>query len=92
MPFSFRLDPETAALIRRMARRRNWSQSALVREAVAHYGSAEPDGVSAPLASAFDRLAAYAGVVNTGGANLSNDTHSKFREHLERTRRDRRSG
>jgi hypothetical protein len=91
MPFSFRLDPETAALIRRIARNRKWSQSAVVREAVSHYGAAASAGATAPLASAFDRLSAYAGIVNTGGANLSRDTHEKFNALLERKRRARRS-
>ena len=91
MPFSFRLDPETASLIRRLARRRNWSQSDVVREAVARYGAAEAARVEAVPESAFDRLAAYKGVVNTRGANFSSDTHDKFRALLERKQRDRRS-
>jgi hypothetical protein len=90
MPFSFRLDPETAALIRRIARHRKWSQSAVVREAVAHYGAAQSAGAKAPPASAFDRLAAYVGVVNAHGANLSSDTHGKFRALLDRKHRARR--
>ena len=41
MPFSFRPDPETEALIRRVAARTGWSKSQVVREAVAQYGRTE---------------------------------------------------
>ena len=44
MPFSFRPDPETEALIRRVAARTGWSKSQVVREAVAQYGAmAQPE-------------------------------------------------
>ena len=91
MPFSFRLDPQTSTLIRRIARRRKCSQSAVVREAVAHFGAAEQAGTHVDLSSAFDRMTAFIGVANTHGANLSTATHEKFRAALERKQRDRRT-
>lgn len=89
MAFSFRLDPRTAAKIRRLARARGWTQSAVVREAVAEYG--EPEIAGAPAASLRDRLAPFIGVISTD-QQLSTDTHAKYRAALERKReRIRRS-
>lgn len=86
MPFSLRLDPDTEARIRRLTARTGQSRSAVVREAVAHYASGqEPD--AAADASAFDRLKPFAGIVATGGANLSTDTHAKYRALLRRKHR-----
>ena len=94
MPFSFRSDPETDALIRRVAARTGWSKSQVVREAVAHYGS----GITstrrrhrASGLSALDRLRPYLGVVNTRGAQLSRNTHEKYRALLQRKLRERRA-
>lgn len=87
MPFSFRLDRETEAIIRRLASKTGWSRSQVVREAVAHY-HVTPE-VAAASPSALDRVRAYVGVVDTGGAQYSRDTHAKYRELLRRKRRDR---
>ncbi len=83
MPFSFRLDPDTSAKIRRLAQQKGWSQSEVVREAVAEYGEAAP---SAPGTSLFDRLQPFMGTVTTDGAQRSTDTHAKYRAFLERKR------
>ena len=82
MPFSFRLDPGTAAKIRRLARTRGWTQSAVVREAVAEYG--EPR-IEASAMSLRKRLAPFIGVISTN-QQLSTDTHAKYRASLERKR------
>lgn len=87
MPFSFRLDRETEAIIRRLASKTGWSRSQVVREAVAHY-RVTPE-VAAGSPSALDRVRAYVGVVDTGGAQYSRDTHAKYRKLLRRKRRDR---
>jgi hypothetical protein len=88
MAFSFRIDPRTAAKIRRLARARGWTQSAVVREAVAEYGEPGPD---APATSLRERLAPFIGVISTH-QQLSTDTHAKYRAALERKReRIRRS-
>lgn len=80
MAFSFRLDARTAAKIRRLARARGWTQSDVVREAVADYGEAS----SAPQpASLRERLEPFLGVIATN-QQLSVDTHAKYRAALER--------
>ena len=90
MPFSLRLDLETEAKIRRLTAATGRSKSEVVREAVAQYA---PDRDAAPAsgASAFDRLKPFIGVVATGGANYSTETHTKYRELLRRKHRARRS-
>ena len=92
MPFSFRPDPETEALIRRVAARTGWSKSQVVREAVAQYGrdAQSTSGPETEAPSAFDRLRPYLGVINTGGAQYSDNTHAKYRALVERKRRQRR--
>lgn len=82
MAFSFRLDPRTAAKIRRMARARGWTQSAVVREAVAEYGEPASD---APASSLSERLAPFIGVISSN-QQLSTNTHAKYRAALERKR------
>jgi predicted DNA-binding protein len=90
MPFSFRLDPETEAKIRRLTAATGRSKSEVVREAVAHYA---PGGQSDSsfAQSAFDRLKPFIGIVRTGGAHLSKDTHAKYRALLQQKRRARRA-
>lgn len=90
MPFSLRLDPDTEAKIRRLSAATGRSKADVVREAVARYA---PDTDSAPAheVSAYDRLKPLIGVVSTGGANYSKDTHTKYRELLRRKHRARRA-
>jgi len=94
MPFSFRPDPETEAMIRRVAARTGWSKSQVVREAVAQYGRTEgPDTAPrrADPGTALARLRPYLGMVNTAGAQLSRNTHAKYRARLRAKLRERRS-
>ena len=93
MPFSFRPDPETEALIRRVAARTGWSKSQVVREAVAHYGATGPEIPSrrGDRGTALARLRPYLGIVNTSGAQLSRNTHAKYRARLRVKLRERRS-
>ena len=88
MPFSLRLDPETEAILRRLSAATRRSKSLVVREAVAHYASERR--VTAPGGSAFDRLRPFIGVISTGGANYSQNTHVKYRDRLRQKRRARR--
>lgn len=81
MPFSFRLDPETEARIRRLASKTGQSRSSVVREAVARYAVEEE---SAPKEqTAYDRLKPYIGKISTGGRNYSQNTHAKYRALLK---------
>ena len=89
MAFSFRLDPQTEASIRRLAKATGRSRSAVVRDAVAQYSAAETRTIAFPRTT-LDRLSAFAGLVSTGG-QFSTDTHTKFRLALTRKHRGRRS-
>ena len=82
MPFSLRLDPETEALIRRIAKAEGKSKSAVVREAVEHYG-AQDRPVENDARTALQVVAPFVGIVATGG-QLSDDTHAKYRAALRR--------
>lgn len=93
MPFSFRPDPDTEAMIRRIAARRGWSKSQVVREAVAQYGRVPAeDAGGAEEPTALARLRPYLGVIDSGGAQLSRNTHAKYRALLRRKARARRAG
>jgi hypothetical protein len=90
MPFSLRLDPETEALLRRLAKAQGRSKSAVVREAVEHYGErAKPAGDESR--TALDIVRPFVGVVATG-SQASEDTHTKYRTLLRRKANARRSG
>jgi len=92
MPFSFRPDPELDALLRRIAADRGWSKAQVVREAVAEYGRAKTKpSKKSDAPTALDRLRPYIGVVSTGGAQLSLNTHAKYQARLRRKTRARRS-
>jgi hypothetical protein len=84
MPFSVRFDPETEALIERLARTRGQSRSSIVREAVARY-AAEEDAQT----TAYERLKPLIGVIHTGRTDLSQQTGRKFTELLKAQRADR---
>jgi len=89
MPFSLRLDPETEAVLRRLARQTGRSKSFLVREAVAEY-TVSRSRTPRKEESALDRLRPFCGVVATAG-QYSTDTHTKYRAALARKQRERRS-
>lgn len=89
MPFSLRLDPDTEAMIRRLSASSGRSKSEVVREAVAHY-AADSETRRPAGESAYDRLKPVIGIVRTGGANYSSQTHAKYRELLRRKHRGRR--
>jgi len=89
MPFSLRLDPKTIAKLRRLAAESGRSKSAVVREAVARYGVDTDQALHAQ--SAFLRLQPFVGVIRTGGAQYSRETHAKYRAALSRKHSGRRS-
>jgi hypothetical protein len=89
MPFSLRLDPETEARLRKLVSSTGLSKANVVREAVAHYAVAA-DAAAPADTSAFDRLKPFIGVVSTGGADYSSDTHAKYRERLRQKHRGTR--
>lgn len=92
MPTSIRLDPETARLLRQLARQRGETRSAVVRAAIhvlAAKGNAARGEVSP--ATAFDRLAHVIGVADSGGAGLSTETGARLRALLMKRSRVRSS-
>lgn len=89
MAMSLRLDAETEEQIRRLAKTTGRSKSAVLREALAQYAAAHIKEVK--HRSALDRLRPYIGVVSSGGANFSVDTHEKYRAALIEKYRGRRS-
>ena len=90
MAFSLRLDPKTEAQIQRVAAATGKSKAAVVRDAVAHYVASRVEDVK-PARTTLDRLRPYVGVISSGGAQLSTNTHEKFREALMKKHRGRTS-
>ena len=86
MPMSVRLDRETEALIRRMARLAGRSRSWVVREAVAAYASAAPR-----TRLPYEALAAFIGAGRTGLHDLSERTGERFAELVRTKARARRT-
>ncbi len=85
MTTSVRLDPETEALIDRLARRRKQTRSAVIREAIGAY--AEREGRSE---TPYELLAPWIGCIDSGGLDRSRRTGTKFRAVVEEKRRARR--
>lgn len=89
MPFSLRLNPQTEALIRRLAESSKQSKSAVVRQAVERQAAAQAAEMVFAT-STLERLHAFVGIVSSD-AQGSTDTHAKYRAALERKHRGRRS-
>ncbi len=89
MPFSLRLDPQTEALIRRLAESSKQSKSAVVRDAVARRAAAQA-AETAFTVSTLERLRSFVGIVSTESQG-SADTHANYRASLEQKHRGRRS-
>lgn len=81
-----RLDTATEATLKRLASRRGQTKSEVIRDAIERLADDEPGPVTA-----YERLQAYAGILDSGGRQLSTDTGQRLRELLEE-RRARRSG
>ena len=83
MAFSLRLDPETEKMIRQYADATGRTKGAVVREALELFIAAEAQQARLTR-TALDRLRPYVGSISTGGAQLSTDTHEKYRDALTR--------
>jgi predicted DNA-binding protein len=88
--FSLRLDPETEKMIRRYADATGRTKGAVVREALELFIAAEAQHVKF-ASTTLDRLRPYVGSISSGGAQLSTDTHEKYRDALTRKFRGRSS-
>jgi hypothetical protein len=89
MPFSLRLDAQTEALIRRLAKAQGRSKSAVVREAVEQYGNRDTPA-EGDARTALDVIGPFIGVIATSN-QLSEDTHTKYHASLRRKASARRS-
>jgi hypothetical protein len=87
MPMSVRLDPDTEALIRRLARVAGRSKSWVVREAVASYALHAPRG-----RTPYEALAPFIGAGGTARKDLSDRTGERFASLVRIKARARRSG
>ena len=87
-----RIDPETAALVDRIAHERGLTKSEVVREALTTLREQEKGAPRPPLSV---RLAHVIGAGDSGGMQLSQRTGEKFArllqeiKHAKRTRRRR---
>ena len=81
-----RLDTTTEATLKRLAAQRGQTKSEVIRDAIERLADDEPGPITA-----YDRLQAYAGIIDSGGRQLSTDTGRRLRELLEE-RRARRTG
>ena len=89
MAFSLRLDPETEKMIRQYADATGRTKGAVVREALELFIAAETQQAKFNRTT-LDRLRPHVGSISSGGAQLSADTHDKYREALTRKSRARR--
>jgi hypothetical protein len=90
MPFSVRLDSKTEMVVKRLARRRNQSQSEVVREAIAAFEREHALESESP-GGAWRALEHLVGIVDSGGSRLSEDTGRRFAALVRTKARARRS-
>ena len=88
MPLSVRLDAKTESLIGRLARKRQQTKSAVIRDAVGVL--AEQENSRSGTKRPYDRVAHLVGCVKGGPRNLSERSGEKFRQMLLDRRRSRR--
>jgi Arc/MetJ-type ribon-helix-helix transcriptional regulator len=89
MPVSVRLDAKTESLIDRLARKRRQTKSEVIRDAIGVLADQEDKG--AKKKRPYDLVAHLIGCVDSGGANLSQNTGEKFAKLLRERARARRS-
>jgi hypothetical protein len=84
MPTSVRLDPRSEALVRRLARAKRLSKSAVIREAILRFADETPEAVNG---GPFDAIADLIGIASGGPSDLSRRSSAAFRERLLAKRR-----
>ena len=85
MPTSVRLDPETEALLGKLARTSGRTKSEIIREAL-HRMSEEVTG-TAETGSLYHAIADLVGIAENGPADLAREHKHRFREKLGRKRK-----
>lgn len=91
MVLSVRLDPITGRAVTRLARQRNQTKSAIVREAIAAFDRTQADA-SRQAQRRWDAVRHLIGAADSGGARLSEGTGAKVRAMLREKARARRAG
>jgi Arc/MetJ-type ribon-helix-helix transcriptional regulator len=76
-----RLDVTTEATLKRLSAQRGQTQSEVIRDAIALLADEEGEQLSA-----YQRLQAFVGIVDSGGKQLSENTEQRLREILEQKR------
>ncbi|MCI0518170.1 MAG: ribbon-helix-helix protein, CopG family [Woeseiaceae bacterium] len=84
MPTSVRLDPETEALLRRLARERGRTKSEIIRDAL-HRLATVPSDVAEP-ASLYQSVEDLVGIADNGPKDLAEQHKRRFRDKLHRRR------
>ncbi|HTG34789.1 MAG TPA: hypothetical protein VLB76_17850 [Thermoanaerobaculia bacterium] len=81
-----RLDIRTETALKRLSVRRGQTQSEVIRDAITRLADEEEP------CSAYQRLESFAGIVDSGGQQLSTETGKRLRELLKERSDARRSG
>lgn len=89
MTLSVRLDERTESLINRLARKRQQTKSAVIRDAIGAL-AAQERGAGAKKRP-YDLVKHLIGCADSGGANLAENTGEKFTKMLQEDVRARRS-
>ena len=89
MPLSVRLDVKTESLIARLARKRRQTKSEVIRDAIGVLARQDKKGLEKKRP--YDLVAHLIGCVDSGGANLSQNTGEKFAKLLREKAHARRS-
>jgi len=84
MPTSVRLDPETEALLRKLARTSGRTKSEVIREAL-HRMSEEASANQ--LTSLYHGIKDLVGIADVGPGDLARHHKQRFREKLDRRRK-----
>jgi Arc/MetJ-type ribon-helix-helix transcriptional regulator len=82
-----RLDVTTEAALKHLAARRGQTRSEVIRDAIVRLAEEESEPCSA-----YQRLAPFVGIVDSGGRQLSTATGKRLREILQERQRARRPG
>lgn len=84
MPTSVRLDPETEALLRQLARSSGRTKSEVIRDALHRMANSTRE-IAEP-ASAYEAIADLVGIADDGPEDLARQHKRRFRERLHRRR------
>jgi ribbon-helix-helix CopG family protein len=82
VPTTVRLDPDTEAILRRLARKTGRTKSSIIREAILRLS--EADAAPRPGGSLFDQFADLVGVGHGGPSDLASHSEEILRDLFAR--------